>query len=239
MPSTKTIRALAFAAATATLLTASQAAADILVMRASGPAAQRFRPGTLLPDARPIRLGATDVLELLSDTGTWTWTGPGDFPAATRTVRTSAGIAAPDLRRTRVGAVRSVGGATMRPNVWMIDLAAPGAVCVLSGNAPLLWRMTAETAATTTITGADGSIGTVEWSAGQAAAPWPASVPVVDGAGYRLTGHGEAVDIMIKVLASSPSSLPAAGMALIEHDCQSQIDVLTNQVERLDGSAGS
>ena len=239
MPSTKTARALAFAAAATTILTASQAAADILVMQASGPVAQRYRPGTLLPDARPIRLGPSDVLELLSETGTWTWTGPGDFPAASRTIRTSIGVAAPDMRRTRVGAVRSVGGATMRPNVWMVDLAAPGSVCVLSGSAPLLWRMATETAATTTITGPGGGAGAVEWSAGQAAAPWPASVPVVDGAAYRITGAGAAVDIVVRQLASPPSSLPAAGMALIERGCRAQMEVLTSQVERLDPSAGS
>jgi hypothetical protein len=239
MLSTKTTRAVMFAATAATALIASQAMADILVMRASGPAAQRYRPGTLLPDVRPIRLGSSDVLELLSDTGTWTWTGPGDFPAATRTVRTSAGIAAPDLRRTRVGAVRSVGGATMRPNVWMVDLAEPGAVCVLSDHAPLLWRTTSEAAATTTITGPGGNVAAVEWSAGQAAAPWPASIPVVDGAGYRITGAGASIDIVVKQVSSPPSSLPAAGMALIERGCQSQIDVLTSQVERLDASAGS
>jgi hypothetical protein len=221
--------------------TASQALAEILVLRSSGPAAQRFRAGTLLPDARPIRLVSGDALELLSDTGTWSWRGPGDFPGAA-SARAAPVIVAPDRRRTRVGAVRSVGGAaSTRPNIWMVDVGQPGPVCVLGVSPPLLWRVDAETAGTTILSGPGGSMAEVKWAEGQAVANWPLAVAIVDGGAYRLSGAGATapVNITVRALDAPPASAPAAGMALIERGCQTQTDLLVLQMEPREEPAGS
>ena len=241
MRSVKSISIAASAAALACVALASPAPAQILVVHATGSAAQRYEVGSLLPDARPIRLGPSDSLELLSSAGTWTWDGPGEFPRAAGEGR-SAPPAGPGTRRPRVGAVRSVGGTpAARPNVWMVDVVEPGAVCVPGSTPPLLWRMQADTAATTTVTAPGGEVGTVTWAAGQAAAPWPEGIPLVDGGAYRLTGDTNAtpVEIVVRQLSEPPTSLTAAGTTLLQRDCAAQMDVLLGQVQTLDESAGS
>ena len=241
MRSTNRTLIVAFALAMATTMAASEALAEVLVLRSSGPIAQRFRAGTMLPDVRPIRLGVNDTLDLLSDTGTWSWRGPGDFPSARGAARAASALVAPDRRRTRVGAVRSVGGAaTARPNVWMVDVAEPGAVCVLTASAPLLWRRDAEAAAVTVLASPDGGSAEVQWASGQSVARWPAGVPVVERATYRLTGGSTApVSIVVRALDTPPASAPAAGMALIERGCRAQLDLLAEQMgpgDELEGS---
>lgn len=242
MRSTDKTRVAAFVLALAATTTASQAMAEILILRSSGPIAQRLRAGAMLPEVRPIRLGANDTLDLLSDTGTWSWRGPGDFPNAMGVARTASAIVAPDRRRTRVGAVRSVGGEpTARPNIWMVDVAEPGAVCVMDTGAPLLWRRDTEAAITLVLAGPGGASAEVHWAAGEAIASWPTGVPVVEGASYRLTGQGTTatVSIVVRTLDAAPASAPAAGMALIERGCEAQVDLLAAQMEQRDELAGS
>lgn len=228
------------AVALAAVVTAGEAHAQILIMRSSGPIAQRLRPGSLLPDTRPIRLAAGDTLELLGDTGTWTWRGPGDFPGAAGAVRSASVVVAPDRRRARVGAVRSVPGAPeSRPNLWMVDVATPGPVCVLAEAPPLLWRLEAENAATQTLAGPDGATAEIAWAPGQAAAAWPETVPLVDGGAYRLTTGAATTSLVVKALDAAPASVPEAGMALLQEGCDAQMALLVAQMEEQDELAGS
>lgn len=233
--------ALMIGMALATLAAATDAAAQILVMRSSGPVAQRMRAGTLLPAVRPIRLGPNDTLELLSDSSTWTWRGPGDFPTAVGATRAAPMIVAPDRRRARVGAVRGVPGSeTSRPNLWMVDVGQPGAVCIPGEGPPLLWRADADAAATTTIAGPAGASGEVRWTEGQATTTWPETLPVAAGV-YRLTNTGSEtpVEIVIRPLDSAPETAPATGMALIQRGCDAQMELLAAQMEPRDELAGS
>lgn len=234
-------RIAAFVVAASTTMIASQALADILVLRSNGPIAQRIRAGTMLPDARPIRLGSNDSLELLSDTGTWSWRGPGDFPAAAGAAR-GPSIAAPNSRRTRVGAVRSVGSAdNSRPNLWMVDVAQPGVVCVLKTDTPLLWRHDADAADVMVLAGPDSGPIEVRWSPGQSTADWPQTVPVRDGATYRLSSEdtSASIELVVRSLDTAPTSAPTAGMALIQRGCAAQVDLLARQMEPRDELAGS
>ena len=239
MPSTRLTLLAVLGIGAASLAIASDAAAQILVLRSTGPVAQRLRAGTLLPSARPIRLAANDTLELLSETSTWTWRGPGDFPAAAGAPR-AAPLVAPDRRRARVGAVRGTPGAEVeRPNLWMIDVEHPGAVCVPAGAPPLLWRPEAAEAASTTITAEGGVSAVVQWEAGQSAVDWPDAVPVAAGT-YRLTSGGDdAVEIAVRTLATLPETAPETGIALIERGCETQMDLLASRLEPRDELAGS
>lgn len=240
MRSTNRIRVAAFVLALAATTTASQALADILILRSSGPISQRLRPGAMLPDVRPIRLGENDTLNLMSDTATWTWRGPGDFPNAGGVARTASAIVAPDRRRTRVGAVRSVGGAaTARPNIWMVDVAQPGTVCVLDAGAPVLWRRDTEAAVTIILSGPGDAAAEMQWPSGQAVAAWPEGVPLVDGGAYSLTGSSASISILVRTLDTAPASAPAAGVALIERGCEAQVDLLEEQMEPRDALSGS
>lgn len=237
-------RAAILAATTilASAVCATQSVAEILVLRSTGPIAQRIPAGALLPAQRPIRLGAGDVLDLMSETGTWSWRGPGEFPGAAATVRTASAIVSPDLRRSRVGAVRSVEGtAGSRPNIWMIDVAQPGPVCVLNADTPLLWRKDADREEVSAISGPDGVSAEIHWAAGQSASAWPTDVPLVEGGTYRLSGRGTAapVSIVIRELSDAPASVPAAGIALIERACGAQMDLLVAHMEPTEADAES
>ncbi len=230
----------ALALGSVAVLSATAAEAQILILRANGPIAQRLRAGTMLPDTRPIRLAAGDTLELLGETGTWTWRGPGDFPRAAGTVRSAAVMVAPDRRRARVGAVRSVpGAAESRPNLWMVDVGTPGAVCVLGQEPPVLWRLDAETAATQTLSGPGGATAEIAWAPGQAAAPWPEGVPLVDGGAYALRQTAATTSIVVRTLEAAPESVTDAAQALLEEGCDAQMDLLVAQMEQEDELAGS
>src|SRR3569623_2572415 len=70
-----------FVIAAALAATAGAASADILVLRADGPAAKAFPPGKRLPDSARLVLKASDELIVLASRGTRTIRGPGKFVA--------------------------------------------------------------------------------------------------------------------------------------------------------------
>ena len=58
---------------------AATAAANVLVVRSSGPSAKGYPPGKSLPDNARIALRSGDTLVVLSGSGTRTFRGPGNF----------------------------------------------------------------------------------------------------------------------------------------------------------------
>src|SRR5688500_6017825 len=85
---------------------AASAAANVLVVRSSGPSAKSYAPGSSLPDNARLQLRAGDTVVVLDSRGTRTFRGPGTFspataaPAGTQTVQGNSG------RRARIGAGR-------------------------------------------------------------------------------------------------------------------------------------
>src|SRR4051794_30738387 len=63
------------------LAAASAAAADILVVRSTGPSSASYPPGKRLPDNARLTLQAADQLMLLDGRGTRMVRGPGTFSA--------------------------------------------------------------------------------------------------------------------------------------------------------------
>ncbi len=68
---------------------------------------------------------------------------------------------------------------------WVIDSGQSGAHCVLPGRPALLWRSIAIGAASAALK-ADGGQAGVTWQDGSYTAPWPAGLPLADGATYQL-----------------------------------------------------
>lgn len=213
---------------------AGSAAAQSLVVRSSGPSAARYRAGTMLRAPQSVELRSGDAVTLLSDGATWTLRGPGVYPVTPGAVRSvsNRAPAAVNQRRERIGAVRSAPGeGTTRPNIWMVDIATPGPTCVVDPTSVSLWRADAMAAAEMTLTGPDGAAVPVSWAAGQSSRSWPAALPVVDGASYRLeAGSAAPVSVTLKTLPAAPASVPDAGAALIAAGCSSQLDLLLAQV---------
>lgn len=216
-------------ALTALLVTgAASAAANVLVVRSSGPSAKNFPAGRSLPDNARIPLQAGDTVVLLSSAGTRTFRGPGTFSpaqavqAGPRTVQGNSG-------RARVGAVRSAGILPSGPTtIWHVDVSTGGTMCLANASGVMLWRPDPARQATVTIIGHDGASHEVVWPAGSATAPWPASLPIADGASYQLRQAGTAVPtrVTFKTLRAVPNDVQGVAEALIQNDCPEQLELL-------------
>ncbi len=68
---------------------------------------------------------------------------------------------------------------------WVIDSGQSGAHCVLPGQPALLWRPIAIGATSATLEADSGQAG-VTWPDGSYTTPWPAALPLIDGASYQL-----------------------------------------------------
>ena len=207
---------------------AASAAANVLVVRSSGPSAKNYAPGRSLPDNARITLQAGDTVVVLDRSGTRTFRGPGTFSpsaavqAGTRTVTSSSG------RRARIGAVRTAGLVPHGPTIWHVDVTQSGTICLANTSNVMLWRPDSTQAANITITAPGGESQSIQWPAGQATIAWPTALGIANGGEYRFRQAGVAVPtrITFKTLASEPADLTAVAAALIENQCQEQLDLL-------------
>ena len=233
---------LALAAAIGCAALATGAAnADTLVVRASGPSAKRYPPGTSIKDNATLTLAASDQLTLLDGQGTRTLKGPGTFnlassAAAQESSRFAALIGARSTQHARVGAVRS--SAPRSPNIWYVDTARSGAMCVADPSAVTLWRANSADAGTLTIKGAGGTSATVGFESGAASAAWPASLPIAGSASYTLSWNGKPGNsIRFALIATGATGLEDTAASLIRNGCSAQLDLLVDVMSLPDTSA--
>ena len=220
------LRRFLFAAALASI--AAQAAAAVIVVRASGPSARSYPAGRSLPDNARITLRANDTLVVLGAGGTRTFRGPGTFSptaavrAGQRTITTSDG------RRARIGAVRSAGLVPQSPTIWHIDVTQSGTFCLANTANVMLWRPDATASTRLTVVAPGGGAQSADWPAGQATLNWPPGTAIASGGAYTLRQQGVAVptQITFRTLSSPPSDLQAVAAALIANGCQEQLDLL-------------
>jgi hypothetical protein len=224
----------------------SYAAAQVLVLRAVGPTAQRqYRPGQRLPDSARFTLRAGDSVVVLTRRGTRTFRGPGTF-AATGPLRPRGSYAGRPARRVGTGAVRAVDGSTAvtRPeNIWQYNIRESGRACVVQGMQPVLWRPSAAQSVQLTITPTAGQPRTVEWGAGQLTLNWPSDLPIADGASYQLSWPGgRPVRLTIEVVPPvAADNNEALATTFLENQCRGQLDVLIatrSDPEEIEGESG-
>jgi len=226
-------------AVTGLLLSAGVAQAATLVVRASGPSSATYPPGKSLPDTARIQLKANDMIILLDARGTRTLRGPGNFSAmSTAAAEPQNGTALAALveqrgdRRVRIGAVRSIEGtSTKPPGVWYVDASKAGTVCVADPAHAMVWRPGSNLAGTTTISGAAGASAKLDWIAGQAVQPWPASMPLTAGARYHVVGTGAPIDIKVATVATPGDDVQTIAKTLIANGCSAQVDLLLTTVD--------
>ena len=214
------------AAAAVLFVTAIPAAANVLVVRATGPSAAAYPPGRSLPDNARLTLRAGDAVIVLGAGGTRTFRGPGTFsPSATAQVASST---TGDGHRARIGAVRSAGIIPHSPTIWHVDVTQSGTFCLAGPGRVQLWRPDDSSAATLTISGPGGAPRTVHWRAGDATVGWPMALPITNGSTFSIAQSGVAVptEITFRMLAQEPSDVQAVASALIANGCQGQLDVL-------------
>lgn len=209
--------------------TATAAAANVLVVRSSGPSAKSYPPGRSLPDNARITLRGGDTLVILDSRGTRTFRGPGTFTPASGAQAGAQTVPGSDGRRARIGAVRSAGLVPASPTtIWDVDVTQSGTACLAGTSDVRLWRPDSTQPATLTIAGPGGTPHTVEWPAGTASLAWPSALPIADGAEYRLSLSGSPVPvtILVKTLSAPPADLQAVAETLIANDCPEQLDLL-------------
>lgn len=220
------------------------AAAETIVVRASGPSAKGYPPGKKLADSSMVSLKAGDVVTLLDGRGTRTLRGPGTFgltanaSSGTDSRNTLASLLETKrVRRARTGAVR--GGiaedapAPRSPNLWYVDISQPSTACVPDPANVQLWRPDIGSAITLSITPAKGGAGApVSFAVGESVASWPATLPVSEGALYRLSWSGLAkpVDIGFALMSGETGGLETMASTLIAKKCDAQLALLTETV---------
>ena len=225
----------------------AQAAAETMVVRATGPSAAIYKPGSKLAEGGSLALKAGDVVTLLDSRGTRTLRGPGSFNVAAsasaapaNSVMLSALLDTKRVRRARTGAVRGTLGEApaappRRPNLWMVDVAQSGTLCVADPAAVRLWRPDAVKPGTVRISG-EGVQATASFAAGESVAAWPIAAPVRDGAVYRLSEGSRAADVRFALVSPATAGLDGTASSLIAHQCMAQLDLLVETAALSDGS---
>lgn len=211
-------------------LAASPAAANSLVVRATGAAATQYRPGTSLPDNAQIRLGPNDSIVLLTSRGTRTFRGPGNFRP------TQAGVALAGSTGARIGAVRTAGidPNSPQPSIWQIDVSSSGTVCLTSASGVTLWRPDPSSTARLSIRGPGGNT-QVSWPAGQSTLAWPGAVPIANNGDYQLTQPTSPVptSVRVRLIGQVSTDFQAIAATLISNGCQQQLDLLVDSLPGL------
>lgn len=220
------LRRALFAAALVTC--AAPAAANVLVVRASGPSAGAYPAGRSLPDNARITLRAGDTLVVLGAGGTRTFRGPGTFSPSAAVRAGPRAAASSEGRRARIGAVRTAGLVPQSPTIWHVDVTQSGTFCVADAASLTLWRPDASARARLTIVAPGGASHSAQWPAGQATLSWPPNAPLGAGGPYsfRMAGVAVPTQITFRTLTTEPTDLQAVAAALIANGCQEQLDLL-------------
>lgn len=227
------------------LAMAGSAAADILVVRSSGPSAKTYPAGKSIPEGSKITLQASDSLVVLDGRGTRTLRGPGSFAAGAP----SKGVSAPSAiagmvagapqRRSRVGAVRSVSTTPRSPTLWHVDVAKSSTICLADPNSVTLWRADATQPVVLSIAGPDGRVDQVSWAENEATLIWPSSMAITEGGEYRVSRGSDTSPTLLtfKWLRARPAGIEDMAQSLILNGCQAQLDLLINTLKLPDDEA--
>lgn len=227
---TSSIKALVGALA---LGAAGTAMAGTIVIRADGPSKAQYPAGKSL-GAR-VTLARGDTLVVLDGRGTRTLKGPGTVDLAARAGTApsafTALIANSGTRQVRTGAVR--GGPTVAiaaPSLWYVDTARSGTMCLPELARAQLWRGTAATPVTWTLSRAsDGKSVSMAFAANQNVRSWPvADLGLAEGVDYKLSGAGLAAPLTIRFarIGATGTNPEDVASALIGKGCTGQIDRL-------------
>lgn len=245
MRSTSLFKPMAGIAALMIATLSGAALAETLVVRSSGPSAKSYPPGKALPENQKIILRANDQIVILDGRGTRTLKGPGTFSPSIASAQATdsrstfaALVTERSERRSRIGAIRRVTvanpGATRSPNLWFVDMERSSNTCVPDPATVTLWRAEPAEPTTVTITRlSDGKSEAVNWERAQSSRAWPVSLPVTNGAEYRLSWPGAMQPTVLKFVVLGPNAqggLENMAAALIKNGCDAQLDLLIETV---------
>ncbi len=225
---------LGLLAGVAALAMAPQAAEAGTVVASSGPSAATYPVGAQIGDTDRITLRQGDSLTVLDGGRTRVLEGPGSYILAQRG-RSTGGNA--DLARltqrqrgqARVASSRGEAGAepTTNPNIWFVDVAASGTVCLSSTERLNLWRADYETDAVYSVApaGAPDDAVTVTFPAGEFLARWDSALQLRDGHAYTISGgdNAEPTQVTFSLLDEAPEDVEQMAQAFIARGCTIQL----------------
>lgn len=207
-------------------------AQGLLILRATGPTARLYRPGTRIAANTRLNLRPGDAVVVLQMRGPAQFRGPGSFRASQPPPRPSRlRTAAPALASGPL--ISSVSPAS----VWHVDARAEGRLCTQPGTPLALWRPSSaqEGQVTLSIEGEEPVL--LNWPAGQATLPVPERL-LRDGATLTLApaeGGTRRLDIVVMPSGAAEGAEDendALASALIAFGCRSQLDTLISTTRR-------
>ena len=221
--------------AAAMLALVPQSAQAGTVVAASGPSATSYPVGTQIGDTQRISLRAGDSLTVLDNGGTRVLRGPGTFILArqggsTRNRAYAALTTQRSATRARTGAVRNTqsGQEIRNPNLWYVNVAAAGKMCLTDRNAIPLWRADTTMETVYTITGA-GEPASVTFPEKEMLASFDSEAGLADGATLTISGPDLETPTRVSFvfLDETPADAEATAQALIENGCMGQLEQLS------------
>ncbi|MDE1467275.1 hypothetical protein [Aurantiacibacter sp. D1-12] len=226
---------LGVAGAFAALALTPQAAEAGTVVASSGPSSETYPVGAQIGDTQRITLRAGDTLTVLSNGRTRTLRGPGTFILAQRGARSdnralSALTSRRSSSRARTGAVRGDGNAVVsNPNLWYVDVAQSGTICLANPDPIQLWRADTEAAASYSFSrsGAEGEAIDVAFPESEMLGIWDGAVQLREGETYVISGGGSSAEVSFVFLQEIPNDGEELALTLIENGCSVQLDQLT------------
>ena len=217
------------------LMAAGSASAQLLVVRSVGPSAGKYTTGSVIPANATLALKAGDEVVVMDGAGTRSLKGPGNIPASGPSQAASLSTSLSNLTRqtnrgaARIGAVRgSVAGVI--PSLYAVDVDGDGSYCITASSPVTLWRADAAAARTVTLKAGDKSA-TVAFAAGQAQAPWPASLAPATATTVTASSDGMDHMLAIKPLTPEPKDFQALTAAFASNGCSRQIAFLKKAAE--------
>lgn len=239
MSSVKAILAKSALAVAALGFLSPGAAQAGVVVKSSGPSAKTYPVGKKLDDAASVTLKAGDSITVLTDAGTRVISGPGTHQVGARGASKRTAFAMLTRQgsgaRVRTGAVRGapVSGSS-NPNLWNVDTAKGGKVCLPVGNPITFWRPVAEGEETFVLGSASSDFHVhVLFNDGDATASLATEeLPLSQTQVYELSGPtGEAKQQMEFVtLATTPNTAEELASVLVENGCTAQLDLLSEKL---------
>jgi hypothetical protein len=227
------------------VMTIPAAASAGVVVKSTGPSAGTYPVGRQVEDSASITLRAGDKITVLTDGGTRVMQGPGTFrvgEGATRTRARFSNLTRRNAnRRVRTGAVRGGpgDGVARSPNLWFVNVAAGGNMCLYDLNAVRLWRPDSEGAQTYQIQDQANSssieVPFVETETVRALDP--TGLPLTSGRSYTITapaaeeGEPASVNVTFVVLSEQYSAPDQLAQALVENGCTTQLGLLADTLE--------
>lgn len=225
---------LGMIAGIAAIAMAPQAALAGTVVASSGPSAATYPVGTQIGDTQRITLRSGDSLTILDGGRTRVFEGAGTYILAQRGSATSGNTTLANLTRRQRGQARVAssrgaegGEEATNPNIWYVDVAASGTVCLASTERLNLWRADNSADATYTIAPAsapDDGV-TVTFPEGEMLARWDSALQLRDGHAYTISSDGEGADTQVtfSMLDEMPEDVEQMAQAFIARGCTIQL----------------